>query len=138
VVLAPDTLSAAEQRFVQSLDGQLTAFRDVMTGYALELRGAGAVRSEAFEVSQAMRDEVRRRLEARGVRLADSTFGGGAEIVDQQLGYELARYTFGPEVERRRRVADDRQIGRAVELLRQASTPSALLGIAGPPPARPH
>ena len=138
VVLEPDTLSSAEQRFVQALAGQLTAFRDVMTGYALELRRAGAVRSAAFEVSQAMREEVRRRLDARGVRMADSTFAGAARVVDQQLGYEVVRYVLGPDAERRRRVVDDRQIGQAVELLREAPTPSALLGLAGPAPARPH
>ncbi len=131
VVLAPDTLSSPEQRFVQQLDGQLTAFRDVMTGYALELRHGGSVRSETFQVDQAMRTEVRKRLEARGVRMADSTYDGGARIVDQQLGYEVARYSFGPDLERRRRLSDDRQIGQAVALLRGASTPNALLGLAG-------
>jgi carboxyl-terminal processing protease len=131
VRLEPDTLSSPEQRFVQSLDGQLAAFRDVMTSYALDLRHGGAIRSTAFQVSQAMRDEVRKRLAARGVRMADSTFGGGARIVDQQLGYEVARYVFGADLERRRRITDDRQIGQAAALLRGASTPGALLGLAG-------
>ena len=138
VMLEPDTLTTGEQRFVQSLDGQLTAFRDAMTAYALELRRGGSVRSAAFQVDQAMRDEVRRRLEARGVRMADSTYDGGARIVDQQLGYEVARYAFGPDVERRRRITDDRQIGQAVALLRGASTPGALLGLAGPAAAPAH
>jgi hypothetical protein len=105
--------------------------------YALELRREGTVRSEEFRVDQVMRDEVRHRLAARGVRMADSTFHGGANIVDQQLGYEVARYVFGPGAERRRRVADDRQIGQAVALLRRAPTPSALLGLTGMA-ARPH
>jgi hypothetical protein len=77
-----------------------------------------------------MRTEFRHRLEAGGVHLADSTFTGGEQIVDQQLGYELARYVFGPAAERRRRAQDDRQIGEAVILLRQAQTPSALLDLA--------
>jgi hypothetical protein len=75
--------------------------------------------------------DVRRRLEARGVRMADSLYAGGVKIVEQQLGYEVARYAFGPAAERRRRVADDPQIGEAVELVRQAATPGALLGLAG-------
>jgi hypothetical protein len=122
----------------RSIDGLLTVFRDVMTAYALELRREGAVRVAAFQVDQPMRDEVRRRLEAWGVRMADSTYGGGARIVDQQLGYEVARYAFGPDVERRRRVADDAQIGQAVALLRHASTPGALLGLAGTPATSAH
>jgi carboxyl-terminal processing protease len=138
VRLEPDTLTSAEQRFVQSLDGRLTVFRDVMTAYALDLRREGSVPVEAFRVDQPMRDEVRRRLEARGVRMADSTYRGGERIVDQQLGYEVARYAFGPDGERRRRVGDDAQIGQAVALLRHASTPGALLGLAGTPAASAH
>ena len=38
VLLDPDTLTAAEQRFAQALEGQVPAFRDVLTAYALELR----------------------------------------------------------------------------------------------------
>jgi carboxyl-terminal processing protease len=130
VLLPPDTFTTAEQGFTRALDGQLAVFRDAINATALELRRQGAVRSEEFVVDGAMRNEVRARLEAGGVRLADSTFRGGQPILDQQLGYELARYVFGPAAERRRRVRDDRQIGQAVALLRQAPTPSALLGLA--------
>ena len=69
---------------------------------------------------------------ACGSRTARSA--GGEHLIDQQLGYELARYVFGPTAERRRRVRDDHQIGQAVALLRQAQTPSALLGLASAPP----
>jgi carboxyl-terminal processing protease len=138
VLLQPDTFTTAEQGFTRALDGQLAVFRDAVNATALDVRRRGAVGSEDFAVDEAMRDEVRRRLEAGGVHLADSTFRGGEQIVDQQLGYEVARYVFGPTAERRRRVHDDRQIGQAVALLRQAPTPSALLGLAAAPAARPH
>ncbi|HUR96306.1 MAG TPA: S41 family peptidase [Gemmatimonadales bacterium] len=132
VQLAADTLTTAEQLFAQALEGQLPAFRDVLTGYALELRAGGAVAAETFTVERGMREEVRRRLAARGIRMADSTYNGGTRILDQQLGYEIARYVFGAAAERRRRVADDGEIGQAVALLRQVETPGALLGLAGP------
>ena len=63
--------------------------------------------------------------------MADSVFAGGTKIIEQQLGYEVARYAFGPAAERRRRVTDDPQVEQAVALVRQASTPGALLGLAG-------
>ncbi len=47
MVLDPDTLTTPEQGFAQAINGQLTAFRDVLTAYALELRRGGAVASEA-------------------------------------------------------------------------------------------
>lgn len=138
VLLEPDTLSTREQRFARALDGKLPVFRDVLTAYALELRRDGAVRSEAFRIEPGMRDEVKRRLERRGLRLADTTFRGGARIVDQQLGYEMTRYVFGAAAERRRRVADAREIGQAVALVRGATPPGALLGAAGASAGGPH
>ena len=131
VQLEPDTLSTAEQHFSTALDGKLGVFRDVLNAYALELRRSGRIASEAFVVDPEMRTEVRRRLDLHGVRMADSLYAAGGKIVDQQLSYEVARYAFGPSAERRRRVTDDPQIGRAVALARQASTPGALLGLAG-------
>jgi carboxyl-terminal processing protease len=138
VLLKPDTFTTAEQGFGRALDGQLAIFRDAINATALDVRRRGAVHSENFVVDEAMRNEVRQKLDAGGVRLADSTFRSGEHLIDQQLGYELARYLFGPTAERRRRVRDDRQIGQAVALLRQAQTPSALLGLASAPPVPSH
>jgi carboxyl-terminal processing protease len=130
VVLAPDTLTTAESVFAQSLDGQVPAFRDVLTAYALELRKTGKVGGESFEVTAAMRAEVARRLRGRGVAIADSVFEGGSRIVGRQLGYEIARYSFGTDAERRRRAAEDGQVQQAIDLVRGTSTPRALLGLA--------
>jgi carboxyl-terminal processing protease len=137
VVLGADTLSDTESLFAQSLGGQIPVFRDVLTAYALDLRKGGAVASEGFQVTPTMRAEVRRRLRDRGLEMADSVFGGGARIVDEQLGYEIARYTFGPSAERRRRAADDGQIQRAMELVRGTTSPQALLGL-GPAAPQAH
>ena len=138
VMLAPDTLTTSEATFAQSLGGQIPVFRDVLTDYALELRRDGTVGSEQFEVTAAMRAEVQRRLRQRGVGVADSVFGGAARIVDEQLGYEIARYAFGPAAERRRRAACDPQIRRAIELVRGTTSPQALLGLADRPRAQFH
>jgi carboxyl-terminal processing protease len=138
VLLRPDTLSGAEQRFAQALQGKVPVFRDVLTAYALELRRANRLPNPDFVVTPDMRAEVRRRLEARGVTVADSAFDGGERILGEQLGYEIARYGFGPEAERRRRVREDLQVRQAMELLRSAPTPQALLGMAGSMPPTAH
>ncbi len=130
VRLEPDTLSAAGQLFARALEGQVSPYRDVLTAYALQLRHAESVRSEGFEITPVMRQEVRRRLQQRGVAIPDSVFVGGGQLLDEQLAYEVARYRFGPAAESRRRVTDDRQIQQAVALLRNASTPRALLDMA--------
>jgi carboxyl-terminal processing protease len=134
VRLEPDTLSSAEQLFARALEGQMSSYRDVLTAYALRLRSSQEIRSESFEITPIMRQEVRRLLQQRGVAVSDSVFGGGAQLIDEQLAHEIVRYRFGPAAERRRRVADDPQIGRAVALLRNAPTPQALLGMAAAAP----
>jgi carboxyl-terminal processing protease len=131
VLLRPDTLSGGEQRFAQALQGKVPVFRDVLTAYALELRRSNRLPNPDFDVTPEMRAEVRRRLEARGITVADSAFDGGERILGEQLGFEIARYGFGPDAERRRRVREDVQVRQAMELLRSAPTPQALLGMAG-------
>jgi carboxyl-terminal processing protease len=138
VVLAPDTLTTSEGSFTRSLGGRISVFRDVLTAYALELRRGRIVRSEQFQVTAAMRAEVQRRLRARGVAIADSVFGGATRIVDEELGYEIARYNFGQAAERRRRAAGDPQIRKAIELVRGTTSPQALLGLADPAPPQVH
>jgi carboxyl-terminal processing protease len=131
VVLAPDTLTTPEALFAQSLGEQVPVFRDVLTAYALDLKKGKAVADERFQVSPEMRVEVKQRLAQRGVAIADSIYGGGSRIVDEQLGFEIARYAFGPAAERRRRAAGDPQIQRAIELVRGTTSPQALLGLSG-------
>ncbi len=138
VVLGPDTLTTSEATFARSLGGQIPVFRDVLTAYALDLRKSEAVESEQFQVTAAMRAEVQRRLRDRGVAIVDSVFGGAARIVDEQLGYEIARYAFGPVAERRRRAGGDPQIRRAIELVRGTTSPRALLGLATQAPPEAH
>ena len=50
--------------------------------------------------------------------------------MDEQLGFEIARYAFGQMAERRRRASTDQQVQRAVELVRGTTSPQALLGLA--------
>ncbi len=131
VVLAEDTLTTPEFLFAQSLAGHIAGFRDVLTSYAFELKKGPEVGGEQFAVTAAMREEVRRRLHSRGIAIADSVYSGGTRIVDEQLGYEIARYAFGPVAERRRRAANDGQIQQAIDLSRGTTSPQALLGLSG-------
>jgi carboxyl-terminal processing protease len=132
VLLRPDTLSTPEQTFARALAGQVSVFRDVLTAYALELRRSNRLPDPDFVVTPRMREDVQHRLAVRGVTVPDSIFDGGARILGEQLGYEIARYQFGQEGEERRRVREDRQVSEAVALLRTAATPQALLGMALP------
>jgi len=130
LIVRQDTLTAPEREFAKALGAKVPAYYDVLTSYALELKNAGTVTSPAFTVTPAMRAEVYRRLEAKGVTISQSVYDGGTTLVNDQLGYAIARYVFGRPAEFRRRAGDDQQLQTAIALLGKASTPQALLALA--------
>ena len=131
VIVRQDTLTTAEREFGKALGTNAQAYMDVMTTYALELKNGGTIKSPNFSVTPAMRAEVYKRLQAKGVTtLSQSTYDGASALVNEQLGYIVARYLFGRTAEFRRRAADDPQVQTALSLLGKASTPQALLSLA--------
>lgn len=132
VVVRQDTLTTPEREFARALGGKVQVYWDVMTTYALELKNAGSVKSPNFTVTPAMREELFSRLRSREVDVSRATFDGATSLVDEQLGYVIARYNFGRSAEFRRRAADDRQVQTALDLLARASTPEALITLATP------
>lgn len=127
LIIRLDTLSAEEQAFSRALGEKLPVYRDVLTSYALELKGSGRLADEGFTVTPQMLQEVERRLETRGVVMGSEIFAGARSLVADQLGYELARYVFGRQAEFRRRAQDDPQMQTAIRMLRESRTPQDLM-----------
>jgi hypothetical protein len=73
---------------------------------------------------------VYQRLRAKDIQVTSAVFNGAGNLIDEQLGYEIARYVFGRPAEVRRRAAQDLQMQTAMGLLRKAQTPKQLLGLA--------
>jgi carboxyl-terminal processing protease len=130
LVVRFDTLTDAERGFAQALGSNLPQYRDVLTGLALRHKSGKKITSETFTVTPEMRHQVFQQLKSKGVELTADEFNQGARLVEEQLGYEIARYVFGRPAEFTRRAADDKQMQTALELLRQAQTPKELLGLA--------
>jgi carboxyl-terminal processing protease len=130
LVIRPDSLSGAEREFAKALGSHLPEYRDVLTGYALELKRDGTVKSESFSVTPEMRQQVYQRLRAKGVGMTPQVYDGAAGLIDNNLGYEIARYVFGRPAEFRRRAHDDKQMQTAMGLLRKAGSPRELMSLA--------
>jgi len=139
LVVRQDTLNDAERAFATALGSRFAEYRDALTATALQVKNDKGVSSEDFVVTPGMRAEVLRRLRTKGVQVTDETFGRATALVDEQLGYEIARYVFGRPAEFRRRARDDRQMQTGLDLLRRAQSPRDLLSLAmaqasvGPP-----
>jgi carboxyl-terminal processing protease len=130
LVIRPDSLSASEKDFAKALGSHVPDYKDVLTGYALEAKRDGLVKSEAFSVTPAMREQVYQRLRTKGIELTPQVYQGAGSLIDDQLGYEIARYVFGRPAEFRRRAQDDKQVQTAIGLLRKAATPRELMSLA--------
>jgi len=127
VFVTPDTFTTAERAFLRTLGSKISVYRDVISSYALELKAGGHLGTPTFPVTAAMVDEIARRLQSRGVTLPDSVVAGARSLISQEIGIEGARYVFGRPAEFRRRMGEDPQVQRALELARRAKSPADLL-----------
>jgi len=127
-VIESDSAYTSQIRELQGVLGRKVGlFRDALTDYAVSLKVTRGVPSSQFTISQAMLDEVWKRMVARGVVMDRGIFDESAPVVGQLLTYDIARYVFGPESEFKRRVASDRAIATALEITTGAASQKALL-----------
>ena len=131
--IAPDLLESdsaymTTARILQTVLGRkVSVFRDALTDYALSLKVSRTIPSEQFVVTPQMLDEVWKRMVARGVVMDKGVYDESSSVVKLLLGYDIARYVFGPDAEFRRRVETDHAIRTALQLATGATTKRALL-----------
>ena len=130
LVIRPDSLTSAERDFAKALGNSLPQYRDALTTIALDAKKTSSIKSEAFKVTPEMRQQVLQKLRAKDVQISPAVFNGAGTLIDEQLGFEIARYVFGRPAEFRRRAARDVQMQTAMGLLRKAQTPKQLLSLA--------
>jgi carboxyl-terminal processing protease len=125
VLIAEDTLTTVEQAFVKAMTPKNQQFYLVLYDYALELSKSGQL-SRDFVVPPAWRDEFYRRLAAKGAVADQKAFDAAARYIDRQLGQFVARFAFGDSTAKRRDLAFDAALRRALELLRDSKTQAQL------------
>jgi carboxyl-terminal processing protease len=128
VEVATLAVSAADRALQTALGAKVPQFRDAMVDYALSLKASRAVTSAEFAVTPAMRDELYRRLTARGIAVPRAVYDSAAPLVSRALGAQIARYVFGPRAQTARSLREDATLTRALALLDGVQTPQALLG----------
>lgn len=127
-ILAGDTAAAPAIAALQAaLGSRVSSFRDALTEYALSLKASGAIRDQNFPVTAEMREQLWQRMVTRGVDMPKGVYDEASPGIDTLLGYEIARFVFGPEGEFRRRAARDEPIVQALKLLAGSPTPREIL-----------
>ena len=127
VIVRPDTLTSAEQRLANALAPQGQIFRTTLYDYARELKSQ--VKAD-FQFQPAWREELYRRLTAAGVKLEKEMYDEGASEIDAILADRIAVVAFGDSTAKRRSLPQDRQLVRALELLRRGQSQQDLFALA--------
>jgi carboxyl-terminal processing protease len=127
VEVANSAATKADKALQVALGAQVPQFRNAMVDYALTFKTSGAITSPDFVVTPAMRDELYRRLQARGIVVPRAVYDSAAPLVSRALGTQVTRFVFGQRAEFERGLRQDVTLGKALELLQGAATPTALV-----------
>jgi len=130
LVVRPDTLTAAEQELRQVLMDSEVPFNDLAFRFAVRYHRQHPDLTEDFTVTREMRGEFLEFLSERtGASLDDELVDAAGDLVDFQLGRQLAAAVFGEDAGLRRAVERSRQVAEGVRLLNGAATPEELLAV---------
>ena len=130
VIVPYDTLTTPEIKLARLLVPRTQDVRIALYDYAFGMRET--VRPD-FEVTAAMREEFRARLQAKGVVVDRADWDAGRAYVDRLLLNRIARLAYGDSTAKRRELPEDSQLLRAMELLRQGRTTADLLALGAAP-----
>jgi carboxyl-terminal processing protease len=132
VIVPYDTLTTVEQKLARELggkNGRETAL--ALDAYSLEMKTK--VKPD-FVVTPEMRDELYQRFVKAGVTVDRKLYDSGASYITRALDSRISGYAFGDSTAKRREVADDRQLMKAIEILKKSTSTKELLTIAASMP----
>jgi carboxyl-terminal processing protease len=131
VIIRPDSAAAAAVRVLNAALGKnVPKFQDALAAFALQERAHRAVSRPTFQVTPQMRAAFLAQLSRRGVILDQATLQAAQSFIDQQIGYEVAQFSFGRAGGIRRLFDQDPVLEQAQRFASRAKTPADLLTLA--------
>lgn len=127
VIIPADTLTTAEQELLKVLSPKAAEFQTALLDYALEL--SKQVPKDA-EPGKAWRDELRRRLAERDVKVDSTVWENGRRWLDQELERFVVRYAQGDSAVARRQLDNDPVLQKAIEMMNRGQTQRDLFNLA--------
>jgi carboxyl-terminal processing protease len=127
ILVRDDTLTTAEQTLSKAFAPKSQDVYVTLADYALELsRGAG----KDFKVQPQWRDEFYRRLTAKGVALDRAQYDAAGRYIDRLLEQRVARLVAGDSTAKRRDLAFDAPLRKALEVMEKGQSQRDLFTIA--------
>ncbi|HEX8942295.1 MAG TPA: S41 family peptidase [Gemmatimonadaceae bacterium] len=128
VIVNDDTLTAAEQQFAKAVAPKGQDFFTVLNDYSAEL--AKSVKP-TFTVEPAWTSEFYSRLQARGVAVDRKSYDAASRYVNRLLDQRVAHYAFGDSTAKRRDLAYDAPLRKAIDLLDKGASQRDLFAMVG-------
>jgi carboxyl-terminal processing protease len=135
VAVQPDSLAGAERELMRLLAARGGLVNEVLQEIAVDL---GPDAPSGWRSDPAVRQELLRRLERRGMRLDAEKYRAGGTLVDRLLEDRVLEFAYGDSASFRRAAPRDRQLQSAVEVLRGARTQTDALARAATRPSAPR
>jgi carboxyl-terminal processing protease len=132
VVVPYDTLTTPEQKLARELNKSGREAGLQLDAYALEMKTK--VKPD-FVMTGEMRDEFYKRLTAHGVTLDRKDYDAGSKYIDRLLDNRISGFAFGDSTAKRRQVSDDRQLVKAIDILKHSTNTKDLLALAASMPS---
>jgi carboxyl-terminal processing protease len=130
VIIFADTLNTVEREFRTALGEQLSAYADAVFRFAVEYTNDHPQLRPDFRVDRAMLAQLYDWLVDAGVETDRQLYDGSRRLVSRELAIQLATVAFDDVTATRRRLAIDRQLETAAELLRAARSQEQLFELA--------
>ena len=130
VLVSDDTLTTAEQVHLKALGAKILDVETTLRDYALEL---SRTVPKDFKPSTTWREELRRRVEARGVKTDSAQWHAAGRYYDRRIEYFTARYAMGDSAAKRRQLPYDQPLSKALELMGKGQTQKDLFSLAQVP-----
>jgi carboxyl-terminal processing protease len=127
VIVPDDTLTTAEQQLLKTLAPKGSDIETVLRDYALELSRTVSV---GFQPNPLWRAELRRRIEARGIKVDSAQWEVGNRPYGRRLEYFVTRHAFGDSTARRRELPYDATLRRAIDMMNKGQTQKDLFTLA--------
>jgi carboxyl-terminal processing protease len=127
VIVPDDTATTAEQQLIKALTPKFSEFRNALLDYALELS-----RKKPIDLQQVSvwRQELRRRIEARDIKIDPAQWDAGGRYIDQQLERFVTRYAYGDSAATRVTLKFDAPLRKAIDMMNKGQTQKELFSLA--------
>jgi carboxyl-terminal processing protease len=127
LIIPDDTLTTVEQRLARQLAAKQQDVYVTLYDYAFELSRQAPAN---FRLEPAWRDEFLRRLQAKDVAIDVADWAASSRYVNRMLEQRVAQFAGGEAAAKRRDLAFDAPLRRAIDVLSRSSTQKDLFATA--------